>query len=173
MHDRVLGAAETLRKRTYGEGFALQFFEQDMVGEKGYDAAILEGMSILALLARSGDVAGQRSAGTIADCLERRAPFAEMTVSIVGTEGTRCIELSARPRFDNQGRFLGYRGVGSDVTEARIAADRIAHMARHDALTELPNRALREITLRETAELRELIDALRERAAVDGRSASR
>ena len=44
----------------------------------------------------------------------------------------KSIELSARPTFNKQGRFTGYHGVGSDVTGARQAADRIAHMARHD-----------------------------------------
>ena len=58
----------------------------------------------------------------------------------VGDGDPGAIELSARPTFSKQGRFIGYHGVGSDVTEARQAADRIAHMARHDALTGLPNR---------------------------------
>jgi len=48
--------------------------------------------------------------------------------------------VSARPVFNRSGVFTGYQGVGSDVTDARQAADRIAHMARHDTLTGLPNR---------------------------------
>ena len=58
-----------------------------------------------------------------------------------GRDTVRNIEISARPTFSKSGRFTGYHGVGSDVTEARRAADRIAHMARHDALTGLPNRS--------------------------------
>ena len=39
-------------------------------------------------------------------------------------------------------RFVGFRGVGSDVTEQRESADKIAHMARYDTLTGLPNRLM-------------------------------
>jgi diguanylate cyclase (GGDEF)-like protein/PAS domain S-box-containing protein len=108
----------------------------------GYTSAELEGMSIHDLLERSrkADPGAAKSLDAIVESLERRAPFSEQLVPIHGIDGVRCIELSARPRFSSQGRFTGYRGVGSDVTEARAAADRIAHMARHDALTGLPNR---------------------------------
>jgi diguanylate cyclase (GGDEF)-like protein len=108
----------------------------------GRRADDLEGMSILDLLprGRSADAAVGRALGPIASSLEKKAPFTEVIIPISGRDGTKSIELSARPRFNSQGRFLGYRGVGSDVTEARKAADRIEHMARHDALTALPNR---------------------------------
>lgn len=49
-------------------------------------------------------------------------------------------ELSASPRLDEAGKFLGFRGVGSDVTEQRVSAEQIAKMARFDNLTGLPNR---------------------------------
>jgi diguanylate cyclase (GGDEF)-like protein len=108
----------------------------------GRSSEMLERSSILDLLAASK--AASSGAGKSLDPLIRaiasHAPFAEVVVPISGSDGTRCIELSARPRFNAQGRFVGYRGVGSDVTEARQAADRIDHMARHDALTGLPNR---------------------------------
>ena len=44
-------------------------------------------------------------------------------------------------------RSSGFRGVGSDVTEARASADQINRMARYDTLTGLPNRLLLNETL--------------------------
>jgi diguanylate cyclase (GGDEF)-like protein len=92
------------------------------------------------------DALGQRSASAadglaaIAAAVKERGSFTEVIVTLQVDSETRCIELSARPRFNDQNRFLGYRGVGSDVTVAKLAASRIEHMARYDALTNLPNR---------------------------------
>ncbi|HWH18139.1 MAG TPA: EAL domain-containing protein [Allosphingosinicella sp.] len=108
----------------------------------GRRADELEGMSLLDLLPRqrAGDAGRGKPSHPIRANLERREAFTAFIVPIAGRDSTRSIELSARPRFNGRGRFLGYRGVGSDVTEARRTADRIEHMARHDALTALPNR---------------------------------
>ena len=54
----------------------------------------------------------------------------------------RWFEIAANPRHDERGAFIGFRGVGSDVTEERASADKINRMARLDTLTGLPNRLL-------------------------------
>jgi diguanylate cyclase (GGDEF)-like protein len=103
----------------------------------------MDGVAIVDLLLKSRE-ADPRLAGmldAVIDKIRKRASFSEVVVPIVGAGGVRCIELSARPRYDSNGRFTGYRGVGSDVTEARQAAERIEHMARFDTLTGMPNRA--------------------------------
>jgi diguanylate cyclase (GGDEF)-like protein len=50
--------------------------------------------------------------------------------------------LTAKAIHDEAGNFMGYRGVGRDVTASRESRLRIEHMARHDPLTEVGNRVL-------------------------------
>jgi diguanylate cyclase (GGDEF)-like protein/PAS domain S-box-containing protein len=54
--------------------------------------------------------------------------------------GVRYFSVSGEPRFATDGRFLGYRGVGRDITEVVLARQRIASLAYNDALTGLANR---------------------------------
>jgi len=79
-----------------------------------------------------------------------RKPFRDFELTRVGADGMpRHLVVSGEPIFDVQGRFRGYRGVGSDITarkKAEIALReseaRLAQMAQFDSLTGLPNRAL-------------------------------
>jgi diguanylate cyclase (GGDEF)-like protein/PAS domain S-box-containing protein len=58
------------------------------------------------------------------------------------TDGTvRYFSVTGEPRFGADGAFLGYRGVGRDVTDIALARERIATLAYRDALTGLDNRA--------------------------------
>lgn len=54
----------------------------------------------------------------------------------------RWILDEGKPRYDTQGRFLGYIGHCLDITERRQAEAEIRRLAYYDALTELPNRRL-------------------------------
>jgi len=77
-----------------------------------------------------------------------RTPFRDLAVPIAVRGELRWWQLSGTPRHEG-GCFAGYRGVGSDITEARRAADRISELARFDPLTGLANRALLRETLAE------------------------
>lgn len=49
--------------------------------------------------------------------------------------------LSGRALHDRNGVYLGYAGIGSDISQRRLADRRITTLAHHDSLTGLLNRA--------------------------------
>jgi len=52
------------------------------------------------------------------------------------------IEDSAAPIYDLSGEFAGMVVVFHDVSESRVITQKMSHLAEHDELTSLPNRAL-------------------------------
>ena len=106
--------------------------------------AEVEGKPLLALIAgdrwESGDF--PPSLHELADKLRNRENFSNLfvQVSIKGVE--RWWELSGTPIRDERGKFTGFRGVGSDVTEQRQSSEKIEYLARYDTLTSLPNRLM-------------------------------
>jgi PAS domain S-box-containing protein len=70
------------------------------------------------------------------ETLDAHLPFRDFMYRIVRPDGsTLYVTTSGKPRFDAEGRFLGYRGVGTDIT-ANVRADQ-AEIALHQAQTEL------------------------------------
>ncbi len=51
-------------------------------------------------------------------------------------------ELSIFPKKDHDGRIIGFRGVGHDITEHKRSEEKLNYIATHDLLTGLPNRML-------------------------------
>jgi diguanylate cyclase (GGDEF)-like protein/PAS domain S-box-containing protein len=71
--------------------------------------------------------------------LEARKPFRDFEFGRAMAQGIRYLAISGEPRFAGE-RFLGYRGVGREVTEIALARERIATLAYSDPLTGLANR---------------------------------
>jgi diguanylate cyclase (GGDEF)-like protein/PAS domain S-box-containing protein len=72
-----------------------------------------------------------RTVGVAADCMLIRNDGAELAV-----------ETSAAPIHDRHGGVIGVVMVAHDVTEARELSHRLARLALHDSLTDVPNRTL-------------------------------
>ncbi|MDE8653241.1 putative bifunctional diguanylate cyclase/phosphodiesterase [Novosphingobium album (ex Liu et al. 2023)] len=110
----------------------------------GEDARDVEGKPFIQLVAGSAWESGQfpSSLHDLAERLKRRENFSNLLVRVTIHGQPRWWELSGTPKLDENGMFDGFRGVGSDVTEARESSDKIAYLARYDTLTGLPNRMM-------------------------------
>jgi diguanylate cyclase (GGDEF)-like protein len=106
------------------------------------DPVKINGMPLLQALAGVHWESGDFSSGLrmLADKLKNREPFRDILLPVQVGEAERWFALAASPRHDDDGTFIGFRGVGSDVTAQRESADKINRMARYDMLTGLPNR---------------------------------
>ena len=115
----------------------------------GVEPTTLEAKPILQMIAGDTWDAGNFPAGLreFADRLKNRESFSDLVLPVKINEINHWWELSASPRYDDSGVFIGFRGVGSDVTEQRRSADKINRMARYDTLTGMPNRLLVTETL--------------------------
>ena len=161
-HIRFRRAEETLHEKTETVSLLLREFEEtsaDWLWQTdnsrrlvhvsprlafafGASPDALEGMPLLQALAGDAWETGDfpKSLHDLAERMKRRESFSNLIVPVTIGGKSHWWELSASPRLDDQGKFLGFRGVGSDVTEQRASAEQIARMARFDNLTGLPNR---------------------------------
>jgi diguanylate cyclase (GGDEF)-like protein/PAS domain S-box-containing protein len=97
----------------------------------GKPAGQLLGHSLPALLG------GHAELGRV--LLERQL-FNSLEMELNTARGSRWISIAGDPIVDTAGRFEGFRGVGSDVTEIRQTQERLTHLANVDVLSGLPNR---------------------------------
>jgi diguanylate cyclase (GGDEF)-like protein/PAS domain S-box-containing protein len=71
---------------------------------------------------------------------EAHKPYRDVVFSYLLRGEHRYFSVSAEPMF-HDGRFTGYRGVARDITDRKRAEQHIQHLATHDELTGIPNRA--------------------------------
>src|SRR4051812_19859885 len=109
----------------------VSYISSRMTALLGKPASALIGHSLPALLGGHADL------GRI---LLEKAPFNNLEMELKTPRGTRWISIAGDPIIDTAGRFEGFRGVGSDITEIRQTQERLTHLANMDVLSGLPNR---------------------------------
>lgn len=74
--------------------------------------------------------------------MEARRPFRDFVHSRALKDGSRRWFTASGDPVLVDGSFIGYRGVGRDITAQKLAEEQVSHRATHDSLTGLPNRTL-------------------------------
>jgi diguanylate cyclase (GGDEF)-like protein len=127
---------------------ALSYVSEQLAEDFDVPAAELLGRPFADLLMVEDSESPDASERTLAFHLSARFPFSDVTVR-ANTAKDVWWSLSGSPNFDGYGRFLGFRGIGTDLTEKRRSDAEISRLARYDSLTGLPNRAQMRQTLEE------------------------
>jgi diguanylate cyclase (GGDEF)-like protein/PAS domain S-box-containing protein len=132
-------AEHRLTSIVHGPNYAAAHVGRDMIGKAPWGVPSV-----------SPDAAGWAAHKAV---LNQQLSFRDFEFARVMPDGgTRHFAISGQPRFDADGRFAGYRGVGRDVTEIALARTRIASLAYSDALTGLANRVSLEPALEQAIE---------------------
>ena len=127
----------------------LSYVSQQLADDFNCEPAALLGRQFTDLLSVGASGEGPlREERTLGFHLSARFPFSDVVVRAASSEDIHW-SLSGNPVFDDLGRFHGFRGIGTDLTEQRRSEQEISRLARFDSLTGLPNRALMRQTLDE------------------------
>ena len=118
-----------------------------LVEVAGSSERTLQGLPLERLFLPPSSAAGQHPSSILWRHIKERRAFRGVLLPIQVAGSERYWSLSGKPIFDAVGIFAGYRGVGSDVTEKKRSDERVAYLAMHDSLTDLPNRASFEQSL--------------------------
>jgi len=126
----------------------LSYVSQQLAEDFHCDPEALLGRQFTDLLSVDHASESSEERKTLGFHLSARFPFSDVVVRPASEEDVHW-SLSGNPIFDDRGRFLGFRGIGTDLTEQRKSEREITRLARFDSLTGLPNRAMMRQTLDE------------------------
>jgi len=97
-------------------------------------------LELLSHMCPSEDAEATQALGRMTSCIRMGQPFRDLEMPVRVGSSLRWWSMSAKPLHDDRGRAAGWRGVGSDITQNRLAREELARLANQDALTGLANR---------------------------------
>ena len=110
----------------------LSYVSQQLADDFECEPSALLGRQFTDLLSvdtGSSDTLEERK--TLGFHLSARFPFADVVVRPASEQDVHW-SLSGNPVFDERGRFLGFRGIGTDLTEQRKSEREISRLARFE-----------------------------------------
>jgi diguanylate cyclase (GGDEF)-like protein/PAS domain S-box-containing protein len=160
---REQGQVISLLLKEFEEGSSDWLFETDRAGALtrcgdrlakllGCEADEVTGFAVIQLVDESMPE-GRAAKQALIEAGLKLTPLRDLLVPVLLRGERLWWRVTANAVRDAQGRFCGYRGVGSDVTAARRAEASIERMARFDALTGLANRVELQARLRDALQV--------------------
>jgi diguanylate cyclase (GGDEF)-like protein len=102
----------------------------------------IEGRTLDEIAAKGDESAQDYDVHAVSAAMNGHDPFMDLPIRLSVGEEDKWLLFTGRPIIDASGGFAGYRGVGSDITATRRAAEETLYLATHDALTGLGNRRM-------------------------------
>lgn len=109
----------------------------------GTSEAEIEGksfFSIIASLCKNEAKDECKSLELLDNKLAQLKPFKDVLIPVTLDKKKRWWSITAKPLIDRNDQFKGWRGVGSDITDATLREQEMVHLANFDTLTNLANR---------------------------------
>ncbi|WP_438730034.1 EAL domain-containing protein [Parasphingorhabdus sp. DH2-15] len=113
----------------------------DIVIERiGKDPKMVRQMRLADLIASYNVESDGETNRTLGFHMSTHTSFKDLHIKVVA-ENERWWSLSGSPVFDENEKFRGFRGIGSDLTDVKKSREKITRLAKFDLLTQLANRS--------------------------------
>ncbi|MES2499405.1 MAG: EAL domain-containing protein [Pseudomonadota bacterium] len=134
--------ASEARFRDFAEASADWFWESDEYLKINAVTGGPKGLSFYSLTDLA-EACHSHTSNEMLKVLQTHKRFADYVVHFNDEAGKLVyLRVSGKPIFANNGNFIGYRGVGRDVSETIALNRKVEFLASHDELTGLPNRSM-------------------------------
>lgn len=124
-----------------GRDLKLTYISEELANRVGSTQQRMLGCHVRSLIDPTGQNARlSEGTRTLFHHLENGVPFRDL--AIPASTSKTWWSLSGKPVHDPSGKVIGWRGVGSDITDVRLSGNDAVSAARRDPLTGLANRLL-------------------------------